>query len=384
MSLEIRHGFDFETNSMGVVHIAFLNIGRISSLADELRGLDHPSPQSVVRALFVALASRLSAGEGKAGEDVSATDAARLSDKDLCRFSDAYLEHNGWLAEDVARMRGESEEEPGDSASTQARDSEAASVGSGSREGSVEYLARLTQEYVETLDRQMRETLERVIPPMSTLTESARRLAAWNAEYSKRLMKSSRAFHDDYIEPLARQLSEQTKYQERLRKALEVPIARIPGPEQFTEPMERTNKQLGGVLGVINGLTELMVDALALVAGMSELGHTLVADFSTASARSARYSKVLITVAVLSVLAATGVSFVTYRATVETGEHIEELLRVLAAPDQTEEGTAKDSQDLVPSAIEVPTVGEEAGGSAEEGGAGQVAPASPDSAELAN
>ena len=320
---ERRHDFDLETQSHGIVRCGTLKVSTLSGTANALA---NPNGDALLQCRnILQIVGRkivLSADNQESSEAaLSDEDIQEITDEEIEAFSKDFVSHNDWLLHSYDNAnKQESSSHENDSIGPSRTEPDALAKGDGERNS--DYLIRVLHRYFEAQGERLKKMLEPLSKGLASDTFAAQ-IKKLTEPLSVRLASS--AFDASTLESLRRNISISDQLKDTLRAFEKSAVAREitaePArleihplrPIDFPEnPIVETNRRLGSMLDQIGEMRALAARSAELIDSMNQTTLKMQANFISNARSTQRSALVAIGIAVLSLLASSFFSWLSY------------------------------------------------------------------------
>ena len=318
--LERRHDFDLETHSLGKIRCGTLKVSTFSATAKSLadpNGAALPQCRNILQMLGKKIDSP--AGNQQPSEmALSDDDVRQITDDEVEIFSKEFVSHNDWLLHSSDDAKGQDGNNQENEASVSRRP-EVDDRAKGDGERNSEYLIRVLHRYFEAQG----ERLKKILEPLANGATIVGHLKKLTEPLSSRLASS--AFDASTLESLRRNLSISDQLKDTLRAFEKNTIAREVFPDSsrlevqvppsihlVENPLVETNRRLGSMLDQIGEMRTLAAQSAELIANMNQTALQMQANFINNARSTQRSALFAIWIAVLSLVTASGFSWLSY------------------------------------------------------------------------
>jgi len=298
---ERRHDFDLATQAIGSIRCGTLKAGMLS-VVQKLLQTPNVGALIISRQVLGMVGSKNARATDDAETQkvtLTAEDVQQITEDEVETFAGEFVAHNEWLLQ--SHNDGEKQIN---------------AKGKGDNEASSDYLVRVLRLYLDERDRRLKKMLE-PLSERSATSQFAAQVKKLMEPLSSRFLP--RAFSDSTLESLRRNFSLSDQLQDTInafnKRTLDYEIARSaiePAQTQIPElliqknPLSETTEHLSGLRSMASKSTELLN-------GLNATAVNMQVDFQNNARSTKLYAQVAIGIAVLSFIASSFFSWMSYR-----------------------------------------------------------------------
>lgn len=272
MKLNIHRDNEFDiSTSIGELHIDSIRVGAM----DELIALDDNSNLGHLKKLLSLVAKKEVDLKALSYDDIE-----KLTDEDLEIISAKFLEHNDYIIEKLNK-------------GIELKNN---------KNRKAEFLNELLKDYIKNEKKELDDFLKKQNPFKDLLKDKKKFDNLFSANYN-----ISRHLEEG-IKAIASIQRDTTDYNELLK----------PPPH----PSNETNNKIQIIIEQINGYRPIVLESVKLVKNMNDIVIEILNKFITNTRQSTRYNRILISIAVVTLVISTIISFLNYQATKNTNEGV--------------------------------------------------------------